>query len=249
MNAIIVTGAASGMGRRIAARHAAAGRRVAALDRNGEGLKELAREYEGVTPVEVDVSDLADMRRALGEALAAVGTPDRVYAAAGLGHTDPIESTPAERVLHLMAVNYGGVVGTVEAVLPRMLAAGRGHLVIFASTAGWVPAPQAGPYSATKAAVRMYAEVLHREVRHRGLTVSIVCPPAVSTPLLEDMPAVRKGLRYVPPLTVEAAVEAIERDVDQGRLWVYPGRGTGALVKAQRHAPRLLARAIDKMLA
>lgn len=248
MDWVLITGAASGMGRVVAERHLAAGRTVVGLDLNAAGLEELVQAHPRLRPFEVDVSDTRAVEKVVTEAVTELGAPALVYTAAGIGHTGRISETAAERTLALMNVNYGGTVNTIAAVLPALLEAGSGRLVVFASLAGWVPAKSTGPYSATKAAVVRYAEVLRYELQGTGVELTCVCPPAVDTPLLADMPAAHEGLKYVPALKPEEVVDAIDQAVAKGRLWVFPGRGTALMSRFRRHFPRTLWRLLDRLL-
>jgi len=245
MPTAIVTGAASGMGRILAERLAQRSYRVHALDRDGAALEVLAKEADAVVPHQVDVTDT--------EALVSVLTPladaaDLVVTAAGIGHTAKIIDTPAETYARLMAINYLGTTTTVGAVLPAMLQRRSGRLVLFASMAGWVPAKAHGPYGATKAALVYYAEVLRAELRGTGVSVSCVCPPAVATPLLDDMPVAKQSLGLVKAMTPEAVVDAIEKAIDDDRFWVFPDATSKVMWRLRRHTPRVLDGAISRLV-
>ncbi|MGH9138798.1 MAG: SDR family NAD(P)-dependent oxidoreductase [Acidimicrobiales bacterium] len=236
MTTACITGAASGMGRELASRLASRGVEVLALDRDEAGLKELKATTGGVDVATVDVTD--------EDAVAAqiAGTAwDHLVTAAGIGHTGRIDATTPAEHAKLMAVNYLGTVHTVHAALPAMTAARRGRVTIFASLAGWVPAPEHGPYGATKAALVMWSQALRRELVRSGVGVTCVCPSAVATPLLDDMPASKAGQRYLKPAAPEQVVEAVLKAVDRGRPWVFP-REAKALQLLQRFAPHALER-------
>ncbi len=242
----VVTGAASGMGRILAARLARRGTTVHALDRDAAALASLASgDPSTIVPHAIDVTDAAALDALLRPLAASV---DLVVTAAGIGHTGRIAETEPATFARLMAVNYLGTVATIAPVLPAMIERGRGRIVLFASLAGWVPAPAHGPYNATKAALVMYAEVLRSELARTGVRVTCVCPPAVATPLLDAMPHTKPGLRFVAPLVPEHVVDAVELAIERDRFWVFPDAGSKILWRIRRFTPRLLGAAIDRML-
>ena len=241
----IVTGAASGMGRLLSARLAASGTLVHALDREERALADLAAGSDGIRIHPVDVTDTTALAGVLREL---APTADLVVTAAAIGHTGRIVDTPVETFERIARVNYLGTVATIAPVLPAMLAARRGRIVLFASMAGWVPAPAHGPYNAMKAALVMYAEVLRQEVRSSGVRVHCVCPPAVATPLLDDMPAAKEALGLVKALRPEAVVDAIERGVGRDRFWIFPDAGSKVMWRARRHTPRVLDAFVRRLI-
>lgn len=241
MTTAFVTGAGSGMGRLLAQRLARRGVQVTAVDRDAAGLESLAAE-PSVTTAVLDVTDEAAVADAVGS------TPwDHVVTAAGIGHTGSVGTTSAATHRRLMEVNYLGTVHVVTAALPALRAANAGRLTIFASLAGWVPAAEHGPYGATKAALVLWAEALRRELRGTGVGVTCVCPSAVATPLLDDMPAAKRGTRYLKPATPEQIVDAVLRAMDRERAWVFP-REAKALQLMQRFTPRALDQATRLLL-
>lgn len=221
---------------------AAKGFRVLALDQDIAGLEELARGDSRITIAAVDVTDSSSVSNLLG------GTAwDHVVAAAGIGYTGRIDATSIDVHSRLMAVNYLGTVHTVKAVLPAMIAADRGRITIFASIAGWVPAPEHGPYGATKAALVNWSQALAAELDRSHVEVTCVCPSAVATPLLDAMPAAKRGERYLAPAEPDHVVDAVLKAMEHGRPWVFP-REAKTLQLFQRFTPHLMQRGIRYML-
>ena len=237
---VLVTGAASGMGRLAARRMAEAGARVAALDVNEAGLRETAEGRETIRARVCDVTDRAAVEAAVKDAEAELGPVERVYNAAAIMPTAFLEQQDADAIRHVMDVNYGGVVNVAMAVLPGLLERGRGELVNFASMAGWIPIPHFGAYNASKFAVVAFTEVLHHETRGRGPRVCCVCPPPVDTPLLDQATSKPKVLEQMPPIEPEGVLDDVERALDSGTLWVFPGRGTRLSWWLRRFWPGLL---------
>ena len=238
-----VTGAGSGMGRVLATRLAQRGMQVLALDRDEVAVEELAAEVPGVTAWAVDVTDPEAVREALGST-----AYDLVITAAGIGHTGRIDATAPGVHRRIMDVNYLGTINTVAAALPAMEQAGAGRVVVFASIAGWVPTLEHAPYGASKAALVFWAQVLRRELRPRGIGVTCVCPSAVATPLLDDMPAAKNAkVSTIKPASPEQIADAVLAAVDKGRFWVFP-REARPLQFLQRHFPRTLGVATDRLV-
>ncbi|MCL4683140.1 SDR family oxidoreductase [Myxococcota bacterium] len=236
----LVTGAASGMGRLSSRRLAAGGARVAALDVNDAGLRETGGDDERIRPYAVDVTDAPAVAETVRRIEAELGPIDRVMNAAAIMPTERLLNQDADLVNRIMAINYGGTVNVTLAVLPGMLQRGRGDLVNFASVAGWLPTLHFGAYNASKFAVVAFTEVLYHENRNAGVRFACVCPPPVATPLLDQAKSQPKVLDQIPAIAPETVLDAIERDLERGRLMVFPDRNAAWTVWIRRHLPRLL---------
>lgn len=235
----LVTGAASGMGRLATRRLAAGGARVAALDVNEPGLRETRGDDERIRPLAVDVTDARAVADAVRSIEAELGPIDRVLNAAAIMPTDRLLDQDPELVSRIMAINYGGTVNVTLAVLPGMISRRRGDLVNFASVAGWMPTLHFGAYNASKFAVVAFTEVLAHENRGSGVRFACVCPPPVATPLLDQAKSQPKVLTVLPPIAPETVLDAIERDLERGRLMVFPDRNAAITVWLRRHLPGL----------
>ena len=240
----IVTGAASGMGRLMAQRLAAAGKRVAMMDVNEAALQELARGSNLLSAHACDISDAQAVADTVARISADMGAVDRLVHAAALMPTGPIETMPAAQFMRLMAVNYGGTVNVTKAVLPGMLQRHSGEMIAFGSIAGMVPTQEMGAYCATKAAVAAYMEVLTHEHENAGVKLLLVCPPVVDTPLLAQMQnggpgSVAGRIRQGKAMQPAAVLDAIEKALAAGRQIVYPGEAHAAQIM-RRWAPNLM---------
>lgn len=236
----LVTGAASGMGRLATRRLASGSAQVAALDVNEAGLRETRGDDERIRTYPVDVTDARAVAEMVRRVEAELGPIDRVLNAAAIMPTDRLMDQDPELVNRIMAINYGGTVNVTYAVLPGMLQRRRGDLVNFASVAGWMPALHFGAYNASKFAVVAFTEVLQHENRTSGVRFACVCPPPVATPLLDQAKSQPKVLSQLPPIRPEAVLDAIERDLERGKLMVYPDRNAAITVWLRRHLPRVL---------
>jgi NAD(P)-dependent dehydrogenase (short-subunit alcohol dehydrogenase family) len=244
--AALVTGAASGIGRYAATELAARGTRVAAIDVDEDGLRALAASSPLVTPFVCDVGDEAATQAAVRSAHAAVGSFGRVVHCAGIAPLGRILEQSAPDFERAMRVNYLGTVHVARATVPLLMERGGGSFIGIASIAGWIPLTDIGAYSASKAAVIAFCEVLAAECHHAGIRVVCVCPAAVETPMLQglrrDHPDV---IDDRPGLSPAAIYEAAERALRRGRLFSFPGRGTTTLWYARRIAPVRLTRLLD----
>jgi NAD(P)-dependent dehydrogenase (short-subunit alcohol dehydrogenase family) len=236
----LVTGGGSGMGRLAARQLAEAGAQVAALDVNEAGLRETAADRQDIRTFAVDVTNAGAVDGAVKEVESALGPIDRVYNAAAIMPTGLLLEQDRETIHRIMDINYGGTVNVTLAVMPGMLERGRGDLVNFASLAGWLPTYHFGAYNASKFAVVAFTEVLYHENRGRGVRIACVCPPPVSTPLLDQAVSKPKILEQGPPIRPEEVLAAIETTLEKDALWVFPGRGSALVWRMRRLLPDLL---------
>ena len=188
----VVTGASSGIGRALAVALARQGARVGAVARRADLLAELAAEVRAaggtIETAAADVGDRAALAAAIHGLERVLGPTDLLIANAGISnHTGAAEMNVPE-VERILRVNVLGVVYAIEAVLPGMLARGRGHLVGISSLAALKGLPGAAAYCASKAALNAYLEGLRIELRAKGVAVTTVCPGFVNTPIVANNP-------------------------------------------------------------
>jgi NAD(P)-dependent dehydrogenase (short-subunit alcohol dehydrogenase family) len=182
----VVTGAASGLGRATAIALAAEGARLVLFDRDAEGLAETAASCPGSVCVAGDVTAAADHARVL-DAAAPLGPIALLATAAGiLGPAAPLADVAEADWDRLFAVNVKGTWLAIRAVLPQMLAAGRGAIVTFASGAGLAGNPTMPAYSASKGAVVLLTRSLAVSHVTQGIRANCVCPGPIETPMLRD---------------------------------------------------------------
>jgi NAD(P)-dependent dehydrogenase (short-subunit alcohol dehydrogenase family) len=182
---VVVTGAASGIGRAFAQR--AADERPATLvvaDLNLEGAEAVAREVGGVA-VRADVSREAEVQALVERARQEGGPIDLFYSNAGVpGPGGGPEAPDAEWEL-TWKVNVMAHIWAARALLPAMVERGEGYLVSTASAAGLLTQVSAAAYTVTKHGAVALAEWIAINYADAGLKVSVVCPLGVRTPMLE----------------------------------------------------------------
>ena len=228
-----ITGASSGIGRELAVQLARLGPVVAVSARSAEPLSEMARTAgAAVRPFPVDVTDRAGVAATVGRIEATIGPIDLAVLNAGIWQAMSARNFSAEKSSQSMAVNYLGIANALDAVLPGMLARGRGHVALVASVAGYRGLPKAAAYGPSKAAVISLAEALQPELAQAGITISVVNPGFVATP----MTAVNTfPMPFLVP--VEDAARHIIRALDKGRFEIAFPWQLVALLKLARVLP------------
>ena len=228
MKVALVTGAASGMGRISAKRLAADGVHVAAVDVNAEGLNELKQESNNISVFPCDLSDSNAVKSMVQQVQSEVGSIDRVTNAGAIMPFGKIADLSAESINQLMRINYEGTVNIVANILPAMVEKDAGQIILFGSIAGTCPVENMSAYSASKAAVNMYGEILAKELEDTNIRVLLVCPAVTDTPLMRfvdetDAPeSIRKSVMGGKLNDPEEVVSAIERDVLTYKIICYP---------------------------
>lgn len=175
----VITGASRGIGRAIALR-LAPDYDIVAVARSRDALEELAREIQSrggrCTPCVVDITDERAVASELGEVRS-----DVLVNNAGVGVIKPLLELTSEQWRAMVDVNFNALFHVTRALLPGMVARGRGHVVNIGSIAGRSAFVGGSCYAATKHAVMAFTECLMLEVRDRGVKVSVVSPGSVAT--------------------------------------------------------------------
>jgi 2-dehydro-3-deoxy-L-rhamnonate dehydrogenase (NAD+) len=185
---VVVTGAARGIGESTARKLAQEGARLALWDRDEARLERTATSLTGVTDVEAilyEQADLASVQRAVSATLARFGAIDGlVNNAAIVGPTVPVWEFPPEDWDRVVQVNLTGVFYCCRAIIPAMLAEGRGRIVNVSSVAGKEGNANLGCYSAVKAGIIALTKALGKELATRGVLVNAITPTVTETELM-----------------------------------------------------------------
>ena len=237
----LVTGAARGIGRATAHALVREGVKVAVADRDGPLVEQVAAELAAIGEARgyaLDVRDpvaFRDVVERIGRELAPVDILVNNAGIMSLGGFLDQDAALDERQID---VNLRGPIHGLRAVLPGMLARGRGHVVNVASVAGVAGIPNAAVYSATKYAVVGLTEALHAEYLDSAvdLAFSAVLPSIVAT----ELTAGTRRLRYPPPATAEDVAAGVVYALQTGKVEVYVPR----FGRLARVLPALLPRRV-----
>jgi meso-butanediol dehydrogenase / (S,S)-butanediol dehydrogenase / diacetyl reductase len=182
----VVTGGASGIGRAVCERFAAEGARVAVLDRNGDGAREVAERVGGVA-VEVDVRDAAAVEAAVAEAVAALGGCSTLVTNAGLSSLSLTHETDPRQFERLVQVNLLGTFHAMRSALPHLMAHPGGATIVN-NASGSATRPTYGElaYSSAKAGVVALTKGAAQEYGP-DVRVNSVSPGIIRTPMSEPM--------------------------------------------------------------
>jgi NAD(P)-dependent dehydrogenase (short-subunit alcohol dehydrogenase family) len=180
-----ITGGGTGIGREVALKLAQAGCQVAISARTGQTLRDVAALHPNVHVFPLDVTDPAQTVLTLDAIETTLGPVDLALFNAGVWDPMGASDYTSQRAALSMQVNYGGVCNGVAAIVPRFRTRARGHLALVASVAGYRGLPQAAAYAPSKAAVIALAEVLRPELARIGVTVSVINPGFVKTPMTD----------------------------------------------------------------
>jgi ribitol 2-dehydrogenase len=207
---ILVTGASSGIGKATAKLLAASGARLIVAARSFDKLQSLGKEIEAF-PVACDVTSIDSVKNMVNAALQHCGKLDGVFANAGLYLSGNVADGLPDAWSQLIDVNVKGVMNTVHAVLPAMLAQGSGDIVVCSSISGhqaihWEPV-----YSASKHAVQSFVHGLRRQLLKKGIRVGAVAPGMVLNELwgIQDEEEIDRRAEAGEGLRSEDVAEAV----------------------------------------
>jgi short-subunit dehydrogenase len=183
-----ITGASTGIGAALAQALARAGHTVAITARSADKLAALAQQAYGqgrIVAYPADVLDGDAVKAAAQKIVADLGGIDTAILSAGTYTPDKPGVFDAAGIEAQFALNVGGTVKTLDAILPHMRKAGHGHIAIVASVAGYRGLPMAAGYGATKAALINMAESLKLDFARQNIRLQVICPGFVKTPLTD----------------------------------------------------------------
>lgn len=244
-----MTGAGSGIGRALAIALCARGATVIAADIDVAAAQKLT----GCTAAHLDVTNAVEFGEVISRIVETHGRLDYLFNNAGTAVAGEAQEQTIEHWDRVLQVNVYGTVNGVLAAYPLMLRQKSGHIVNVASLAGLAAGPFLVPYAASKHAAVGLSTSLRVEAADYGVRVSVVCPAAVETPLLDrdnpaDLPAIswrpnmRRHLERLagPPVSAESVAEEALAGVAKNKaIIVVPARARLAW-RLMRIAPGLV---------
>jgi NAD(P)-dependent dehydrogenase (short-subunit alcohol dehydrogenase family) len=200
---------------------------------------------------EVDVRDGGAVAAAVQAGAASVGDPRLAINCAGIVIAKPFDETSEDEFERVVQVNLFGSRNVAAAVLPYLK--NGGHLVLFASMAGFVANYGYAGYNASKFGVVGLAELLRLEQKPNGVDVSVVAPPEVMTPMVEEERRSGSALtgkmkQFAGSLELEPAVRMILKGIDSRKFLIVPGAKARQTLWLSRFAPRGLTHSISDRL-
>ncbi|MBK7707437.1 MAG: SDR family NAD(P)-dependent oxidoreductase [Acidobacteria bacterium] len=259
---VVITGAASGIGRALAVRFSKekiAG--IAICDVNGAGLVETAQLAAGPVPVSthiVDTSKLDQIERLREEVVAKHGRATHLINNAGVGLMGTFEQISLEDFEWLMGINFWGVVYGCRVFLPILKEQESAHIVNISSVFGLVAPPEQTAYCASKFAVRGFTESLRHELEETHIRVSSVHPGGIKTNIARNSRIGAKtpkefkdqGVEFfdlVAQTSPEDAAETIVRGIKNDNPRILIGKDAYAINYVSRLFPRRYLRVIERI--
>lgn len=232
----VVTGGSSGIGLAAAGLLAARGTHLALLARDPERL-EAAREAvsahardagQRIIAVPCDVADRAQTAAAVHIAEETLGPVDLLLNCAGYCTPGGFLELTEDEIERQIRVNLLGTINPTRAIVPGMIARGRGHIANVSSMGGYIGVFGYSGYSPAKFGVMGFSEVLRSEMKPHGIGVSVMCPPNVETPGYvreltlepEETARINGSAKAASPADM---ARTLLHSIERGRYYVLPG--------------------------
>ena len=256
-----ITGGSSGIGLACAEMLAARGANVLIMARRPGQLEIAIKQIESkrvserqrFSAVQVDVSDKDQIANSLSRAAKEFGPPDILINSAGISFPQKFEDIPFEKFDEIMRVNLYGTWNTISNLLPY-LKQSHGYIINVSSVAGYIGVFGMTAYSAAKFAVIGFSEALRSELKRFDVTVSVLCPPDVDTPMLEKAgkikPEETKAISATAKImTAEEVAKVVLDAMGKGAFMILPGSGTRFTYNMKRLFPGLVEFITDRKIA
>jgi NAD(P)-dependent dehydrogenase (short-subunit alcohol dehydrogenase family) len=254
---VVVTGAASGIGRALALRLAREGiARLAISDVNAEGLDETSQLIGGAELVSppvvsthvVNVADFEQMQKFVSDVVAQHGRVTHLINNAGVSLAGTVEEVSIADIEWLMNINFWGMVYGVKLFLPILREQPAGHIINVSSIFGMIAPPGNAAYSASKFAIRGFTEALRHELAETNIAVSCVHPGGVVTNIARnsrvgegtDASVKEKSVALhakVSRTTADKTAETIVRGIKRRSKRILVGTGARIIDILHRAAP------------
>ncbi len=233
---MLITGASTGIGAALARVYHRRGWSVGLIARRRELLDALVAELgERAACEAADVADRGAVVAAVQALEAKLGATDLLIANAGIAgnlRARKMDERGMDSAIQCLRVNVEGPLNAIYAVLPAMVARGRGHISAVSSVAAWRGLPDTGPYSASKAALSALMESFRLELAPLGVAVTTIHPGFVDTPLTQKNRFPMPGM-----ITVEDGADRMVKGLDARRREINFPLGYVVLMKLAKWLP------------
>jgi short-subunit dehydrogenase len=253
--AVLITGASSGIGAALARELAGEGAQLVLMARRRERLDALCAELAAAGAQAVvhvgDVTQRDDLDAAVALAIERYGRLDMAVANAGFGFVGALATLGVEDYRRQFETNVFAVIETTKACLAELVKS-RGRLVLIGSVAGYVSTPNASPYAMSKFAIRALAEALRPELAPHGVTVTLISPGFVTSEIRQVdnrggwHPHVKDPLPSWLPMPADVAAKKIIAAVYRRRREAIITVHGKTLVWLSRFAPWVLRLAMRR---
>jgi 3-dehydrosphinganine reductase len=255
----VVTGGTSGIGLATTRAILDAGAHVTAIGLADDAATRLAAEqHDNLLVAPADVRRDDELSTAFKDARTYFGAVRSLICCAGITKPGYFTDLTIDDHRRHMEVNYFGTLFAIQQAIPDLIADetadGRGSITCVSSAAGFLGVFGYGAYTPTKFAVSGLCEVLRQELKPRGVTVTVVYPPDVDTPMLAgETPLKPPELRALSngekAMSADQVARALITGTETGQPRVIPGASTRLMRFASGAVPGLLARYMDNVIA
>ena len=194
---IFITGASSGIGRALSMKFASEGWKVIASARRINLLKSLSNESvkkNFIKPIQIDITDNKMVCNKISSIIKTYGIPDIIFLNAGTNNPNSNSIFSLEETRQIFETNFFGTLNCLSAILPYLKKKKQSQVIIMSSVAGYRGLPYAAAYCSSKSAISTFAESIYNQCKKCGITVRVVNPGFIKTPLTDknkfDMPMI-----------------------------------------------------------
>ncbi len=194
---IFITGASSGIGRALSLKFASEGWQVIASARRINLLKSLSSQSvkkNSIKPIRIDITDNKMVCNKINSIIKTYGIPDIIFLNAGTNNPNSNSIFSLEETRQIFETNFFGTLNCLSALLPYLKKKKQSQVIIMSSVAGYRGLPYAAAYCSSKSALSNFAESIYNQCKKYGITVRVVNPGFIKTPLTDknkfDMPMI-----------------------------------------------------------